>query len=168
MYHSGKMKAYMYCLSPFHCMYLNTDASSCFSLLSRPKHSQYTHIYYIQEGIIIRTVAQRKGRTEQENTLIAKTKQCKVERIGPSAVQMTLAEGRNRQIRKMMEALGFTVVRLHRVEFMGIRLDRGLVEPGDWDYLDEEEMKLVKDALRSVQQDDDDDDVDEDNGRRYR
>ncbi|KAL7492543.1 hypothetical protein ACHAWT_001615 [Skeletonema menzelii] len=124
------------------------------------------HLERLREGIIIRTVAQRKGRTEQENTLIAKTKQCKVERIGPSAVQMTLVEGRNRQIRKMMEALGFTVVRLHRVEFMGIRLDRGLVEPGDWDYLDEEEMKLVKDALRSVQQDDDDDD--EGNGRRYR
>ena len=64
---------------------------------------------------------------------------------------MTLVEGRNRQIRKMMEAIGFTVVRLHRVEFMGIQLSNGLEEPGDWDYLDEEEMNLVEDALRSLE-----------------
>ena len=69
----------------------------------------------------------------------------------PSAVEMTLVEGRNRQIRKMMEAMGFTVVKLHRVEFMGIQLSRGLNEPGDWDYLDEVEMNLVKAALRSAQ-----------------
>lgn len=113
------------------------------------------HIQKLRDGIIIRTVAQRKGRSEEENTLIAKTKQCKVERIGPSSVEMTLVEGRNRQIRKMMEAIGFRVVRLHRVEFMSISLNR-LSEPGDWDYLDEEEMDLVKDALRSAQQQNDD------------
>mmetsp|Transcript_7491 Transcript_7491/g.15362 ORF Transcript_7491/g.15362 Transcript_7491/m.15362 type:complete len:406 (-) Transcript_7491:69-1286(-) len=120
------------------------------------------HLQRLRDGIIIRTVAQRKGRSEEENTLIAKTKQCKVERIGPSSVEMTLVEGRNRQIRKMMEAIGFNVVKLHRVEFMGIKLSRGLTEPGDWNYLDEEEMNLVKAALRSVQQD-----QEEDDGRGY-
>ncbi len=68
---------------------------------------------------------------------------------------MTLVEGRNRQIRKMMSAIGFTVVRLHRVEFMGIQLadtprSKGLNKPGDWAYLDEHEMKLVKRALRGA------------------
>lgn len=70
-------------------------------------------------------------------------------------------EGRNRQIRKMMEALGFTVVKLHRVEFMGIHLGggaggdsangaskNGLLRPGDWAYLDASEMDLVKKALQ--------------------
>ncbi len=106
----------------------------------------------IQDGVTIRTVAQRKGRTEQENTLIAKTKKCEVKRIGPCSCEMTLVEGRNRQIRKMMQALGFTVVKLHRVEFMGIKLTRGLKQPGDWDYLDANEMKLVENALRSAQE----------------
>lgn len=101
-----------------------------------------------QDGIIIRTVSQRKGKSEEENTLIARTKKCKVKRIGPSACQMTLVEGRNRQIRKMMEALGFRVVKLHRVEFMGMQLSRGLDRPGDWAYLNEEEMRLVENALR--------------------
>jgi 23S rRNA pseudouridine2604 synthase len=65
---------------------------------------------------------------------------------------MTLVEGRNRQIRKMMHAMGFRVVRLHRVEFMGIQVSKGLNGPGDWAYLDAEEMKLVKNALRSAQE----------------
>ena len=108
--------------------------------------------YYHKDGITIKTVAQRKGRTEEQNTLIAKTKRCKVERIGPSSCQMTLVEGRNRQIRKMMQALGFTVVRLHRIEFMGIQLSNGLQGPGDWAYLDAGEMELVKNALRSAQE----------------
>lgn len=109
----------------------------------------------MQDGIVIRTVAQRKGRSEEENTLVAKTKQCKVERIGPSSCQMTLVEGRNRQIRKMMEAMNFRVVKLHRVEFMGIQLSKGgLTRPGDWAYLDEDEMKLVENVLRLAQEED--------------
>lgn len=70
---------------------------------------------------------------------------------------MTLVEGRNRQIRKMMQALGFKVVRLHRIEFMGIKLSetslsKGLSKPGDWEYLDDEEMKLVTRALRAAEE----------------
>lgn len=98
-------------------------------------------------------MAQRKGRSEEENTLVARTKPCEVERLGPSSVRMTLVEGRNRQIRRMMEALGLRVVRLHRVRFMGIRLGtNGLKRPGDWARLDEGEMGLVEDAIRSARE----------------
>ena len=66
---------------------------------------------------------------------------------------MTLYEGRNRQIRKMMGALEYTVVRLHRVSFGGIGL--GVLEgPGDWEYLDEHEMKIVRELLQQSQGDD--------------
>ena len=100
----------------------------------------------LREGIVIKTVAQRKGRTEEENTLVARTRPALVERLGPSSCQMTLVEGRNRQIRKMMEALGHQVVRLHRVEFIGMGLG-GLERPGDWAHLDKDEMDLVRKAL---------------------
>jgi len=108
----------------------------------------------LRDGVVIKTVVQRKGRSEEENTLIARTKECKVSRIGPSSCQMTLVEGRNRQIRKMMEVVGFRVVKLQRIEFMGIHLSRGLQQPGDWEYLDKDEMKLVKNALHLAQEED--------------
>ena len=118
----------------------------------------------LKDGIVIKTVAQRKGRSIDENTLVARTRPCLVERVGRNSCRMTLVEGRNRQIRKMMGALGRTVVRLHRVEFMGIRLSydgkdgsgsmSSSSRPGDWSYLNEDEMSLIEDALWSSVQED--------------
>ncbi len=47
-------------------------------------------------------------------------------------VEMTVAisEGRNRQIRRTLEALGYTVVKLHRTEFGDYSL--GELKPGKW------------------------------------
>lgn len=41
-----------------------------------------------------------------------------------STVDMTIFEGKNRQIRRMMEALGFEVTKLHRVQFGCVRDDQ--------------------------------------------
>ena len=59
--------------------------------------------------------------------------------------EITLTEGRNRQIRRMCEALGLQVVSLHRTTFAGIGL-KGLAR-GNWAELDEAEMGLVQRAL---------------------
>ncbi len=145
-------------LDEYHLQRLRVSFCACFifevffNTVNIYNMPNFYSLHYHKDGITIKTVAQRKGRTEEQNTLIAKTKRCKVERIGPSSCQMTLVEGRNRQIRKMMQALGFTVVRLHRIEFMGIQLSNGLQGPGDWAYLDAGEMELVKNALRSAQE----------------
>ena len=57
-----------------------------------------------------------------------------------------LKEGRNRQIRKMLGALGYTVVVLHRTRVMDIDL-RGLRE-GECRPLDEAELACLSDAIR--------------------
>ena len=56
-----------------------------------------------------------------------------------------LTEGRNRQIRKMAEALGLAVVNLHRTTFAGISL-KGLSE-GNWAEFSEKDMQIVQEAL---------------------
>lgn len=59
---------------------------------------------------------------------------------------MTLYEGRNRQIRKMMQALGYEVVKLHRVAFGDIRI-MPLTGPGSWKRLDKNEMEIIHKML---------------------
>ena len=60
-------------------------------------------------------------------------------------VQITLIEGKNRQIRKMAEAVGLSVVLLHRVSFAGITL-KGL-SLGNSLELNEKEMKIIRSAI---------------------
>lgn len=58
-----------------------------------------------------------------------------------SEFEMTLVEGRNRQIRRMCAALGLPIIRLVR---LGIgRLQLGLTGPGKWRYLTDVEVKLL-------------------------
>lgn len=68
--------------------------------------------------------------TPQAKPLTARTLPADVRRAGPRAFRIALREGRNRQIRRMAEALGFDVVTLHRERFMEISLE-GL-GPGEW------------------------------------
>lgn len=111
-----------------------------------------------QNGVVITTVAQRD---RQAKPLTAKTKPCTVRHVNSRGVQMTLQEGRNRQIRKMMAALGYQVVRLHRVAFGGIRL-KPLEGPGDWEYLNQQEMKIVCDLLKQSENNDEEEWADDD------
>jgi pseudouridine synthase len=53
-------------------------------------------------------------------------------------IWISIHEGRNRQVRRMLETLGYIVQRLKRVEYARIGLD-GL-KPGEWRYLTEEEL----------------------------
>ena len=50
-----------------------------------------------------------------------------------------IQEGRNRQIRKMCEAVGLTVKRLKRTEISGVKL--GMLPQGKWRPLNEREMR---------------------------
>src|SRR3954471_6581400 len=61
--------------------------------------------------------------------------------LAPSRVELTLHEGRNRQVRRMLEAVGYPVTRLHRSVYAGLTLE-GL-EPGAWRELAPSEVKRL-------------------------
>lgn len=65
----------------------------------------------------------------------------RVER-SPDVLEMTLYEGRNRQIRKMCEQVGLTVTRLCRIAIGDISL--GPLEVGKWRYLTKDEIDYLK------------------------
>src|SRR5262245_32716565 len=58
-----------------------------------------------------------------------------------SIVELELAEGKNREVRRMFEAQGRTVLRLVRVQIGKIRL--GELRPGRWRTLTETEIKSL-------------------------
>ena len=65
-------------------------------------------------------------------------------RVVTSEIQLTLREGRKREVRRMMEALDLPVKRLVRLSFGPVEL--GGLRPGKWRALDAEEVR----ALRAV------------------
>src|SRR5215213_5069076 len=58
--------------------------------------------------------------------------------LAPSRLELTLHEGRNRQVKRMLEAVGHPVRRLHRCTYAGLTLE-GL-EPGRWRELEPSEV----------------------------
>ena len=59
-----------------------------------------------------------------------------------TALRFELYEGRNRQIRKMCQAVGLEVLRLKRVAYGDLRLAE--VKSGKWRYLDDSEVEYLK------------------------
>ncbi len=67
-----------------------------------------------------------------------------------TVLQFRIFEGRNRQIRKMCEAVGLTVKRLKRTEIAGVKL--GMLKLGDWRPLNEKEMRHLTSVSQKGEQ----------------
>jgi 23S rRNA pseudouridine2605 synthase len=59
-----------------------------------------------------------------------------------SILTMVIAEGRNRQVRRMLQALDFRVTALSRIRLAFLTLDR--VKKGNWRRLQAEELKRLQ------------------------
>jgi 23S rRNA pseudouridine2605 synthase len=70
------------------------------------------------------------------------TAPARVRRLGAARFELVLHEGRNRQVRRMCEAVGHRVRRLHRSVYAGLGLD-GLA-PGEWRELKTDELELIR------------------------
>lgn len=68
-------------------------------------------------------------------------------RAAKSRVCLTLRQGRKREVRRMMTALGLDVIRLVRVSFGPVKL--GGLEPAGWRDLTGYEVKALHEAIRA-------------------
>ncbi len=59
-----------------------------------------------------------------------------------SVLKIIIHEGRNRQVKRMCEAVGHPVLRLRRTAVGKLTL--GNLQPGEWKYLSPQEVKLVR------------------------
>jgi 23S rRNA pseudouridine2605 synthase len=67
-----------------------------------------------------------------------RTAPARVRRLTPDRIELAIHEGRNRQVRRMLEAVGHPVRALHRSAYAGLTLE-GL-EPGAWRELEPSEV----------------------------
>lgn len=67
------------------------------------------------------------------------------EQEGRVVLRIMIREGRNRQIRKMCEAVGLEVARLRRTAIGPVKL--GMLKPGTWRELTAEEVKALRNAV---------------------
>jgi pseudouridine synthase len=74
-----------------------------------------------------------------------KTRPAEVKRISARCFLITLKEGKNRQIRRMVGKVGNGVVRIKRIRFSNIKLG-GLAE-GNWRHLSKKEKQVLLQSL---------------------
>ncbi len=71
------------------------------------------------------------------------------EEKGRVVLQITIHEGRNRQIRRMCEAIGVEVARLRRTSIGPLRL--GMLKPGEYRELTAEELRAIRNVVSKEQ-----------------
>jgi len=75
-----------------------------------------------------------------------RTAPARVRRLGPAQLELVLHEGRKHQVKRMCEAVGHPVRRLHRPRYAGLEL--GGLAPGEWRGLTPEEVARLREAAR--------------------
>ena len=70
------------------------------------------------------------------------TAPAKARLLAPSTIELTLHEGRKHQVKRMCEAVGHPVIRLHRSRYASLEL--GDLAPGSWRELDAGEIARLR------------------------
>ncbi|WP_019227054.1 pseudouridine synthase [Sedimentibacter sp. B4] len=123
---------------------LLTNDGDLANKLMHPKYHIYkTYIAEVEGRISDEAVMRLKSgvKIEDYKTAPARVDIVKIS-VNSSIVQVSIYEGKNRQVRKMFDAVGHTVRTLKRISFGKINL--GDLKPGAWVHLNEEEIKFLK------------------------
>jgi 23S rRNA pseudouridine2605 synthase len=112
-------------------------------LANRLAHPRYgvekTYIAEVRGTPSAEVVAALEEGVELED---GRTAPAKVRMLTPGIVELTIHEGKNRQVKRMLEAVGHRVIRLHRSAYAGLTLE-GL-EPGQWRELEPSEVERLR------------------------
>ena len=114
-------------------MHPSRHISKTYRVTVRPDVSD-EQLVQLSEGIEI------DGRKTMPATVIVLDKE-----PGRVVMQITIHEGRNRQIRKMCEAVGLEVARLKRTSIGPLKL--GMLKPGEYRELKPDELRAIRNAI---------------------
>lgn len=112
--------------------------------ITHPKHDiKKTYVAEVTGDVSMETIVQLRRGVVIDGQ---KTSPAEVEVVGATQygtkIEITIHEGRNRQVRKMFEALGCIVKKLRRTHEAGLTL--GHLPLGKWRKLSESEVNMLK------------------------
>jgi 23S rRNA pseudouridine2457 synthase len=108
-----------------------------------------TALEQLRQGVVIQRYRTRPAKVRllpEEPSLPERSPPIRFRKSVPTTwIEMTLTEGRNRQVRRMTAAVGFPTLRLVRVAIAHLRL-QGL-SPGEWRELTAAEMEQIRELF---------------------
>lgn len=114
-------------------MHPSRHISKTYRVTVRPDIND-SQLIALTEGVVI------DGKKTLPATVVVKEKE-----NGRVVLLITIKEGRNRQIRKMCEAVGLEVARLRRISIGPLKL--GMLKPGTYRELTAEELRAIRNAI---------------------
>ena len=93
-----------------------------------------------------RTKRSPRSRPGSSSTTAA-TAPARARRLAPSRVELTIHEGRKHQVKRMLEAVGHPVTRLHRSRYAGLTARRAS-SPAQWRELTADEVAALRELTR--------------------
>ena len=123
---------------------LLTNDGELANQLTHPRYEvPKTYRVWLRESISERDLERLRGGVELED---GPTRAAEVRRQGKREIEITLREGRNRQVRRMVEAVGNEVTALRRVSFGPLKL--GDLPEGKARRLSDGEVDELREASR--------------------
>ena len=121
---------------------LITDDGQWLHRITSPKHA-HKKTYRVT---LDSPISQKQIRILQQGVQLKNEKNCCqpaiLEKLAESEIQLTIAEGKYHQVKRMMAAVGNHVIKLHREKIAHIKLDETLAE-GEWRELTPDEIELA-------------------------
>ena len=122
---------------------VTNDGELAARLMHPASKAPKTYEVLFRGQVSARTLRALRDGVELEDGMTAPARAEMMERRTPGGtwVRLELTEGRNRQVRRMGEAVGHRVVRLHRSRYAGIGLQK--LAPGRWRPLTRAEWRRL-------------------------
>ena len=100
----------------------------------------------LRKGVVLQAAKRKSGGKRSSEKVRTAPAKIELFKEGENPwYEVSIIEGRNRQIRRMFEEIGHHVEKIKRVKFGPLELD---VEPGKFRQLDEREVARLKQAVR--------------------
>lgn len=128
---------------------LMTNDGELANLLMHPRYGVTKTYRVVCDGTLSAgEIASLTNGVELDDGMTAPAKITNIRRstTGGTAFSITIHEGRNRQIRRMLEAVGHQTLRLKREAYGPLQL--GSMRPGEWRYLTDGEIDALREQAK--------------------